>query len=128
VLGLPAMPDGLLDEDARMVRHAAAVLQLPEFGFFHLAHRRWFGHPASDREIEPHFVGYLFGRRIPMWVRHLAREVIERSQRGPMTPQDYGVEPVLPRLPVNDPAEPARAALLALVYGACFLLVALCAL
>lgn len=128
MLGLATMADGLLDEDARMVRHAAAVLQLPEFGFFHVAHRRWFGDPASDREIEPHFVGYLFGRRVPLWVRHLAREVMERSQRGPVAPEDYGVDPVLPRLPASAPAEHAREALLALVYGALFLLVTLCAL
>jgi hypothetical protein len=115
------------DPDAWRVSRAAGLLRVPEFAFFHLAHRRWFGHAASDAEIEPYFMLYLYRQRVPFWVRHLARQILAAAQGGGVRPEDWGATPALP--PPPDPrAERAQALFLALVYGACFALVTLAAL
>lgn len=101
---------------------AAGLLRVPEFAFFHLAHRRWFARAASDREIEPHFMLYLYRGRVPFWVRHLARQVLAAAKGGDVQPEDWGATPSLPPLPDPRGAR-AQALLLALVYGACFALV-----
>ena len=51
------------------MREAAARLRIPEFAFFHLAYRRWFGERASDAMLERRFMAFLYGRRVPVWVR-----------------------------------------------------------
>jgi len=121
-------PRRALERDDGMVRAAAGLLRQPEFAFFRLAWRRWYGHEPGDAEIEPHFMLYLYRRRVPVWVRHLAREVVARARHGPVRAEDYGVAPVLPP-PVEGGRERVLAALvLALVYGAGFAVVTLAAL
>jgi hypothetical protein len=125
MLGLAATPEELLDEDVQAVRGAAQLLRIPEFAFFHLAYRRWHGTAAEDREIEPHFARYLFARRAPVWVRHLAREIAARRAEGAVGPETYGVEPILPP-PI--PSWRHRHLFLALFYLASFVLITICAL
>jgi hypothetical protein len=113
--------------DAALIVGACRLLRLPEFRFFQLAHERWFGRRADDRELEPAFVRFLYGGPAPLWVRHLAREVTGRARFEPVGPETYGVEPILP------PAIPERRQriadlFLALVYGACFITISLIAL
>jgi hypothetical protein len=115
------------DPDAWRVSRAAALLRVPEFAFFHLAHRRWFARAASDAEIEPYFMLYLYRGRVPFWVRHLARQVVAAAEAGAIRPEDWGAVPSLPPLPDGRGAR-AQALLLALVYGACFALVTFAAL
>ena len=122
-----AMSRERLDHDVAMVQRAAGLLQIPEFDFFRLAYRRWHGRSARDRELEPGFMRYLLGRRVPPWARHLAREVHERDQERSLVPRDYGVAPVLPP-PADAASERRRQLFLALVYGGCFAQVTLCAL
>ncbi len=125
MFGLAVTPRNLMQEDVQAVARAAALLRIPEFAFFQLAYRRWYGTAARDAEIEPHFAGYMFRGRVPFWVRHLAREVLERHVQEGVRPQDYGVEPVLPEPSGDCPAGKLRPWLLAAVYGGLFLLVTL---
>jgi hypothetical protein len=115
------------DPDAWCVSRAAGLLRVPEFAFFHLAHRRWFARAASDAEIEPYFMLYLYRQRVPFWVRHLARQVLAAAEGGGVRPEDWGATPCLPPLP-NGRGARAQALLLTLVYGACFALVTFAAL
>ena len=108
------------DDGIRLVGAAAALLQIPDFRFFHLAYRRWYGEDATDALIERAFVPYMYRRGVPFWARHLAREVVERAQAGALDPGDYGVHPI--------PADPAMrrkgalfgTILVLLMYGLCF--------
>ena len=111
-----SMPPGWLDHDVAAVHRAARLLQLPEFAFFRLAYRRWHGRGVRDRELEPVFMSYLLRRRVPPWVRHLAREVQERSRAGILVPQDYGIEPAAPP-PPGVVEKRRRQLLLALAWG-----------
>lgn len=122
-----SVPRDLLDPDIAVVHCAAGILQIPEFAFFHLAYRRWHGRGVSDQALEPVFMGYLYRRRVPPWVRHLAREVQERSRTGRVVPEEYGVEPTLPP-PTSDAGERFREVFLTLAYGICFMLITFCAL
>jgi hypothetical protein len=87
-----SMPPAWLDQDVASVRRAAGLLQIQEFAFFRLAYRHWHGRSAPDRDLEPLLISYLFRRRVPPWVRHLAREVQERSANAALLPQDYGLD------------------------------------
>ena len=109
-----SMPPGWLDHDVAAVHRAARLL--PEFAFFRLAYRRWHGRGVRDRELEPVFISYLLRRRVPPWVRHLAREVQERSRAGILVPQDYGLEPAAPP-PPGVVEKRRRQLLLALAWG-----------
>ena len=128
MLSLASAPQGLWAADVRAVHGAAALLRIPEFALFHLAYRRWHGSAASDQQIEPHFVTYLFRQRAPIWVRHLAREVLGRDAEADVRPEDFGVRPTLPPRPQTGRWQGLQCLLLAMVYGTCFLLVTLCAL
>ena len=63
----------------------------------------------------------LFRRPVPPWVRHLAREVQERSREGVLVPQDYAIEPALPP-PAAVVEERPRLRFLALACGGLTLL------
>lgn len=119
-------PD-LRDDDARAVHAAAALLRVPEFSFFRLAYQRWFGETPKDTEIEPHFMLYLYRRRVPPWVRHLARQVTARSREGAIDPREFGALPVLPPPPPRR-ARQIQAVVLATFYGGAFVLFTLAAL
>lgn len=106
--------------DTWLVANACRLLRLPEFRFFQLAYQRWFGAPARDADLEPAFVRFLYGAPAPLWVRHLAREVVGRSRHEPVGPETYGVEPVLPP-PVPERRQRMAELFLAVFYGICFL-------
>jgi len=82
------MPDDVAD-----VLEAAALLQVTEFEFFHLAYRRWYGTEIGDDGIERHYLPYMFKQQVPSWVRHLARAVIEQADQGVLDPRGFGVMP-----------------------------------
>jgi hypothetical protein len=82
------MPDGVAD-----VLEAAALLEVTEFELFRIAYRRWFGAEIGDDGLERHYLPYMFKSRVPPWVRHLAREVIERADADELDPRAYGVRP-----------------------------------
>ncbi|MDX1540668.1 MAG: hypothetical protein R3349_04630 [Geminicoccaceae bacterium] len=82
------MPDDVAD-----VLEAAALLQVTEFEFFRLAYRTWYGVEIGDDGLERYYLPYMFNKRVPSWVRHLAREVVGRADRGELDPRAFGVMP-----------------------------------
>lgn len=73
-------------DDAASVAAAAALLDVPEFLFFEIAHRRWFGPRGSAfSAVERAFLAYMFARRVPVWALHLARQVTGPGP-GPVPP------------------------------------------
>lgn len=59
-----------------LVLDAAARLDVREVDIFVLAHRWWFGAEPLPRALERTFAAYMFGGRLPPWVRHYARTVL----------------------------------------------------
>jgi hypothetical protein len=76
------------------VLEAAATLEVTEFELFRIAYRRWHGDDdATDDVIERYYLPYMFGERVPAFVRHLTREVLARAEEGRLDPKDFGVMP-----------------------------------
>ncbi len=82
-----------MSTDVADVLEAAALLEVTEFEFFRIAYRRWFGKEITDRELEPLYLPYMFGGRVPPWVRQLARQVIGEAEAEALDPKAYGVLP-----------------------------------
>ncbi|MBT4932594.1 MAG: hypothetical protein HOL66_07430 [Rhodospirillaceae bacterium] len=80
-----------INEDARNVNQAANLLGLREIDFFRLAHRRWHSNDASKDQMEKIFTAYMFHETVPPWVRHCAREVINREGMNMLDPAQFGV-------------------------------------
>lgn len=84
--------------DVQEVLDTSALLEITEFEVFRIAHRRWFGSPVADREIEPFFADYMFSYVVPFWVRHFTHEVMRLSHEGAVDPRQFGIRP----RPVSD--------------------------
>lgn len=82
--------------DVRYVLEAAALLDITEWDLFHLAYWHWHGRRVSDDVMEPHFIAYMFGRVVPIWVRHFSRLVERLHVRGELNANRLGVK-LLPR-------------------------------
>ncbi len=61
--------------DIDLVAKASARLDIPEFRFFEIAHRCWFGNGHAYFVVERAYLAYMFACRVPIWVRYLARQV-----------------------------------------------------
>ena len=79
-----------LDRDTRDVMEAANTLNLREIDFFRLAYRRWHARDAADSEMEKIYAAYMFHDTVPPWVRHAAREVINRNNMGLLDAVEFG--------------------------------------
>lgn len=86
---------GYPSADVMAVHAAAEALQVREIKLFRIAYARWFGEEASEPAIEAPFMRYLFAAQAPVWVRHFAREVLDRLDTGELDPVDYGLPPRL---------------------------------
>lgn len=75
-------PDDSSDRvpDSGLVARAAAVAALSEFDLFRAAWQRWSGKRPDERLIEPDFARYLHDGRVPAYVRHFARHLVDRAQ------------------------------------------------
>ena len=73
-----AVHDGTTNDTSDVIA-AALALEVSEFDVFRLAYRRWHGADADTAWIERVFVGYLFGQRVPPWVRHYCRDALRTS-------------------------------------------------
>jgi len=82
-----------MPSDVADVLEAAALLQVTEFELFRIAYCRWHGAAIGDRELERHYLPYMFRNRVPLWVRQLAREVIARAEADDLDPRAYGILP-----------------------------------
>ena len=86
-----ASPVRLLS-DADLAAQAKAVLGILDFELFRTAWRNWYGAEPEDRRLEPAFVAYLYTTRLPGYVRHFARQVLEAAAAGRLDPAVFGVE------------------------------------
>jgi hypothetical protein len=77
--------------DVGEVSVACDALRVAEIELFRLAFARWFGRPAEEREIEPPFMRYLKAGQSPLWVRHLARQVMTEARQGRLDRRRYGL-------------------------------------
>lgn len=75
---------------------AAALLDTTEFVVFRLAYQQWFGRRPGDPVIEPYFSAYMFNEKVPPWVSHFTRRVIELDASGKLNPRQLGVSRRLP--------------------------------
>lgn len=75
---------------------AAALLDTTEFVVFRLAYQDWFGTRVDESVIEPFFAAYMFGEKVPPWVSHFTRRVIELDAAGELNPRRLGVQRRLP--------------------------------
>lgn len=82
-----------MPEDVADVLEAAALLEITEFELFHLAWRRWYGTTLDDHGIERHYLPYMFRHQVPVWVRHLARQVVRAADEETLDPRAFGVPP-----------------------------------
>lgn len=87
-----AYPRQIIHDDCLDVASAAALLQISEFQFFHLAHMQWFGKSLPDNMMESFFSDYLFAEAIPHWVRQLSRKVLNLYKQGNLKLSDFNIE------------------------------------
>jgi len=66
--------------DGGLVARAAAVAALSEFDLFRAAWQRWSGQRPDERLIEPDFARYLHDGRVPAYVRHFARGLVDQAR------------------------------------------------
>ena len=102
-----------LDTDIVAVLDASAALEVTEFRLFHLAFTDWYGKSAREEFIERQFAAYMFAQRVPNWVRHFARKILELQAQGRLDPKSFGVWKRLPSI---------KRVLFAKVYTAALLL------
>jgi hypothetical protein len=81
-----------MSRDVLVVLEAAARLDISEFELFRLAHERWFGGPIDDDRLEKLYLPYMFRDEVPVWVRHLARDILATTDDA-LDPADFGVRP-----------------------------------
>lgn len=86
--------------DSEDVRRASELLCIVEIELFRLAYRNWFGRGASEADIECPFMRYLTGGAVPVWVRHLAREVVQEAESGQLDRNRYGL-PAIEEEPIQ---------------------------
>ena len=65
-----------------LVAHAANLLEVGEFQLVELAFAAWFGREMTEAEGHRYFDLYCVGSRVPPWLMHFARTIIEREANG----------------------------------------------
>ncbi len=78
--------------DADLAAEAKAALDILDFELFRTAWRSWYGAEPEDRRLEPAFVAYLYTTRLPSYVRHFARQVLDAAAAGRLDPAAFGVK------------------------------------
>jgi hypothetical protein len=85
--------------DVRHVAEAARVLRIRETEVFEHAHAWWYQRDISPATLDRSFAGYLLRQRVPPWVRHYCRRVLNLAAVGRLDPRDFGVRsPTMNRL------------------------------
>lgn len=75
-------PDWDDDPDKAQIAVAANLLQIGEFQVLQLAHFDWFATDMAPAELDRLFADYMIRHRVLPWMRHFARSVVERYERG----------------------------------------------
>ena len=95
-----------IPEDVSQVLETSSVLAVSEFQVFRLAYASWYGRDGDEKTLERHFAPYMFGERVPPWVRSFTRRVLDLERRGRLEPDALGVE-----IPRRDPRDVALGSL-----------------
>lgn len=77
--------------DVKDVLRTSSLLSIPEFRVFSLAYTRWYGRRAAEKEIERHYLPYMFRDQVPHWVRAFTRHVLDLERRGELDPASLGI-------------------------------------
>jgi hypothetical protein len=85
-----------LNSDAQAVIKTASLLQISEFEVFQLAHKRWFGYLAENREIDRLFSRYLINASVPLWVRAFTRLINQLQDENRLDGRTFGLQPAPP--------------------------------
>ena len=93
------------EKDAARTVMASSLLQLSEFSFFELAYSRWYGRDLPESRMEPFFSDYIMRNEMPIWVRHLSREVQSHYYNGTLDPYKYNAEYAFPSHEIGGPIE-----------------------
>lgn len=104
--------DRHIPRDVRHVLRTAALLSIGEFEVFRLAWTHWYGREGDEATIEAHFLPYMFGDRVPHWVRSFTRKVLSSEREGNLDPALLGVHQ-----PRYDPREAHRGRFFLLVIA-----------
>ncbi len=78
--------------DVRHVAEAADVLGVREFELFRLAHVWWHHREAQKDTLDREFSDYLMKEKVPAWVRHYCRNVLNLDSVDQLNPRDFGVD------------------------------------
>lgn len=117
-------PRELVPPDLKLVRDAASILRLREFDLFRAAWQSWFGRTPEDKAVERDFVAYLFHQRVPHWLRHYARRVIQDSESGRSRPDPPAGDGYSRQEPLAEPGEGFVTAIYVAAVVVCVILVA----
>ncbi len=101
--------------DADLAAEAKAALGILDFELFRTAWRSWYGAEPEDRRLEPAFVTYLYTTRLPGYVRHFARQVLDAAAAGCLDPAAFGVDGRSAQAAVTDLSDRFAATSMALV-------------
>lgn len=88
--------DHHLPPDVVAVLDASAALEVTEFRLFEMAWRDWFGKSPQQAHMERCFADYMFGYRVPYWVRSFSRRILDLQAGGTLDPRSFGVWRRLP--------------------------------
>ena len=88
--------------DADLAAEAKAALGILDFELFRTAWRNWYGAEPEDGRLEPAFVAYLYTNRLPGYVRHFARRVLDAAAKGRLDPAVFGVDGRVVQAPAID--------------------------
>ena len=67
--------EDLPPQDVQDVLMASNLLEIPEFEIFRLSYAYWYGSMPVEAEIEAAFSSYMFGGKVPVFVRQFSRRV-----------------------------------------------------
>jgi hypothetical protein len=82
----------ITEKDIAQTIMSSSLLQVSEFRFFELSYSRWYGRDLSEKRMEYFFSDYMMRRQVPLWVRHLSREVQSRYFKGTLDPYEYNTQ------------------------------------
>lgn len=80
-----------IPNDVWSVLRAASLLSVGEFRVFEIAYEQWYGERGEEKQIERHFISYMFHDIVPVWVRHFCQRVMELDQEDALDPADFGI-------------------------------------
>ena len=83
--------EDLPPQDIQDVLMAANLLELPEFEIFRLSYAYWYGEKPTEDQVEKAYIPYMFGGKVPLFVRQFSRKVKDMEMKDEIDPAELGV-------------------------------------